>query len=131
MWEILGSRELQVVWGAGLGLLSTLCVCGCLWADVVRESSGLPETYETHLLSRLSEEEERRAAAEAALTALRAEAEHRANGSAAAAPATAHAACSLCGYWHADQRKVAGHITQCRRRAAREAAQSETEESPA
>lgn len=25
--------------------------------------------------------------------------------------AQAHAACALCGYWHADQRKVAGHIT--------------------
>jgi hypothetical protein len=41
LWQILSSRPLQVTWGAGLGLLSTLCVCGCLWADVVREGSGL------------------------------------------------------------------------------------------
>src|SRR5690349_17901418 len=65
VWEILADRGLQVVWGAGLGILSTLCVCGCLWADVVRESSGLPESYEAHLLGRLSEEEKKREAAEA------------------------------------------------------------------
>ncbi|MGH7486586.1 MAG: hypothetical protein ACREMY_13455, partial [bacterium] len=57
VWEILGSPALQVAWGAGLGLLSTLCVCGCLWADVVRDGSGLPEAYEAHLLGRLAEEE--------------------------------------------------------------------------
>ena len=122
VWEILADRGLQVVWGAGLGILSTLCVCGCLWADVVRESSGLPESYEAHLLGRLSEEEEKREAAEAELAALQEELVRHGEASAVAAPATAHAACTLCGYWHADQRKVAGHITQCRRRAAREAA---------
>jgi hypothetical protein len=26
-------------WSAGLGVLSTLCVCGCLWADVLRDGS--------------------------------------------------------------------------------------------
>ncbi|HET9677538.1 MAG TPA: hypothetical protein VFP21_08560, partial [Solirubrobacterales bacterium] len=41
IWDILGSRLLRVGWGAGLGLLSTLCVGGCLWADVVRDGSGL------------------------------------------------------------------------------------------
>jgi hypothetical protein len=48
LWQILSSRALRVAWGAGLGLLSTLCVCGCLWADVVREGSGLPASYEAH-----------------------------------------------------------------------------------
>ena len=61
VWEILGSRFLQVAWGSGLGLLSTLCVCGCLWADTVQEGSGLPEAYEARLQARLSEEEARRA----------------------------------------------------------------------
>ncbi len=57
VWEILGSPRLQVAWGAGLGLLSTLCVCGCLWADVVRDSERLPQSYEAHLLRRVEEEE--------------------------------------------------------------------------
>jgi len=54
LWDILGSRFLQVVWSTGLGLLSTLCVCGCLWAD---EGSGLADKYEAHLLRRISDEE--------------------------------------------------------------------------
>lgn len=122
VWEILGSRGLQVAWGAGLGLLSTLCVCGCLWADIVREGSGLAEAYETHLLGRIAEEEERRAALEADLAALQAETE-RASAAAASCkpgPVPTHAACELCGYWDPDQRKVAGHIRQHRQRAARE-----------
>jgi hypothetical protein len=117
VWEILGSRPLQVAWGAGLGLLSTLCVCGCLWADVVREGSGLPEAYEAHLLGRLAEEEKQRGAFEAELGALRRQAERT---TVPSAPPPRHAACEICGYWHEDQRKVAGHITQCRRKAARE-----------
>lgn len=138
VWEILGSRGLQVAWGTGLGLLSTLCVCGCLWADVVREGSGLPETYEAHLLSRLAEEEARRAALEADCAALRVEAERaRDSAPAVVAPVPTHAACGICGYWHPVQRKVAGHVTQCRRRAAREGTPaspepaSGAEESPA
>jgi hypothetical protein len=119
VWEILGSRGLQVAWGAGLGLLSTLCVCGCLWADVVREDPGLAEPYEAHLLGRIAEEEARRGALELDIASLRA----AAAGSEAQAPAPTHSACGLCGYWHPDQRKVAGHITQCRRRAAREGAE--------
>jgi hypothetical protein len=123
VWEILGSRGLQVAWGAGLGLLSTLCVCGCLWADVVREGSGLAETYEAHLLGRIAQEEARRGALEAELAALRAEAERpRGEAPAVAARRPTHAACELCGYWDPEQRKVAGHILQCRRRAARVAA---------
>lgn len=120
VWEILGSRSLQVAWGAGLGLLSTLCVCGCLWADVVREDSGLADSYETHLLGRIAEEEARRGTLELEVAALRAAAE-QASSAIAEVPQPTHAACGLCGYWHPEQRKVAGHITQCRRRAAREA----------
>jgi hypothetical protein len=122
VWEILGSRGLQVAWGAGLGLLSTLCVCGCLWADVVREDSRPPDRHEEHLLSLLAQEEEGRRALERELAVLRGQAE-RASSAALSAPApvSTHAACELCGYWHPEQRKVAGHITQCRRRAAREA----------
>ncbi|HEY0558441.1 MAG TPA: hypothetical protein VGG20_29590 [Thermoanaerobaculia bacterium] len=121
VWEILGSPALQVAWGAGLGLLSTLCVCGCLWADVVREGSGLSEAYEAHLLGRLAEEEKGRSALEAALITLRADAERAASvGAPSPASPPRHAACEICGYWHAEQRKVAGHITQCRRKAARE-----------
>ncbi len=41
VWQILSSRVLRILWGAGLGFLSTLCVCGCLWADVLREGSEL------------------------------------------------------------------------------------------
>ena len=124
VWEILGSRGLQVAWGAGLGLLSTLCVCGCLWADVVREDSGLAESYETHLLGRIAEEEARRGTLEQEVAALRAAAE-QASSAIAEVPQPTHAACGLCGYWHPEQRKVAGHITQCRRRAAREAQEVE------
>jgi hypothetical protein len=122
VWEILGSRELQVAWGAGLGLLSTLCVCGCLWADIVREDALPPERHEEHLLGLLAEEEARRGALEGELAALRAQAERASSAAPAmAVPVPTHAACELCGYWHPEQRKVAGHITQCRRRAAREA----------
>ena len=125
IWEILGTRPLQVAWGAGLGLLSTLCVCGCLWADVVREGSGLPEAYEAHLLGRLAEEEKQRGALEAELGALRRQAEGT---RAPSPPPTRHAACEICGYWHEDQRKVAGHITQCRRKAARDGRLAGSEE---
>ena len=119
IWDILGSRPVQVVWGAGLGLLSTLCVCGCLWADVVHDGSGLPEQYEVHLLGRLSHEEARRSALEAEVSALRAQVERAQSD---APPLKAHAACELCGYWNANQRKVAGHVLQCKRRAARSGA---------
>jgi len=119
-WEILGSPILRVAWSAGLGLLSTLCVCGCLWADILRDGSGLPEAYEAHLLGRITQEEAQRSALTAEVNALRAEIERAASAETAAPPAlTRHAACDLCGYWDADQRKVAGHIAQCRRRAAR------------
>jgi hypothetical protein len=119
-WEILGSPALRVAWSSGLGLLSTLCVCGCLWSDILRDNSGLPEAYETHLLSRIAEEEAQRSALTAEVNTLRAEVERAGSAPASApAPLTRHAACDLCGYWDADQRKVAGHITQCRRRAAR------------
>jgi hypothetical protein len=119
VWEILGSRALRVAWGSGLGLLSSLCVGGCLWADVVLDSSGLPEAYENHLLTRISDEEAHRSALEAQLSALRAEVERAGSGAPTALPAPArHASCPLCGYWHPQQPKVAGHITQCRRRAA-------------
>lgn len=102
--------------GAGLGLLSTLCVCGCLWADVVREGSGLAEQYETYLLGRIRDVEAQRSALEAEVSELRAQVE----GAPSAAPQrSTHSPCSLCGYWSADQRQVAGHITQCQRRAAR------------
>ena len=120
LWQILGTRALQVTWGAGLGVLSTLCVCGCLWADVVREGSGLAASYEAHLLGRVAEEVARASALEAQLSALRAQVEHATSAvPSAPAPLPTHSPCDLCGYWHEDQRKVAGHITQCRRRAAR------------
>jgi hypothetical protein len=126
LWQILSSSALQVAWGAGLGLLSTLCVCGCLWADVVREGSGLPASYEAHLLRRIAEEEARRSALEAQLSALPALAERVDPAESAALsaplPLPTHAPCDLCGFWNPDQRRVAGHITQCRRRAARSAA---------
>ena len=120
VWQILDSRSLRVAWGAGLGLLSTLCVCGCLWADVLREGSELAESYEAHLLGRIAQEQTRREETEAQLSALRAETERAASAAlSASAPLPAHAACPLCGYWDADQRKVAGHIRQCQRRSAR------------
>jgi hypothetical protein len=125
VWEILASRSLQVGWGAGLGLLSTLCVCGCLWADVVREGSGLPESYEAHLLARIDQEEKRRGALEADLAALRAEATP-----ALAEPPSNPAACAICGYWDSDQWRVAAHILGHRRTAVREEAPS-GEEKPA
>jgi hypothetical protein len=116
LWNILGSRLLEVAWSAGLGLLSTLCVCGCLWADVVREGSGLTEAYEAYLFGRISDVEAQRSALEAEVSALRAQGE----GAPSAAPQrSTHSACALCGYWSADQRRVAGHITQCQRRAER------------
>jgi hypothetical protein len=124
VWEILASRGLQVAWGAGLGLLSTLCVCGCLWADVVREDSGLANSYEAHLLGRIAEEEARRGALEREVASLHAAAEQASSSPPPLPiPQPTHTACELCGYWHPEQRKVAGHITQCRRRAAREAAE--------
>jgi hypothetical protein len=120
LWQILASPALQITWGAGLGLLSTLCVCGCLWADVVREGSGLTASYEAHLLGRVAEQEARTDALEVQLSALRAQTERAVSAAPAApAPPPTHSPCDLCGYWHEDQRKVAGHITQCRRRATR------------
>jgi hypothetical protein len=117
VWEILGSPGLQVAWGAGLGVLSTLCVCGCLWADVVREGSGLAESYEAHLLGRLAEEEASRAALEAKLAASCAEAEQASQaavGRRGAKEQRPHTPCARCGFWDPDQRKVAGHIRHCR-----------------
>jgi len=123
VWEILSTPGLQVAWGTGLGLLSTLCVCGCLWADVVREGSGLASAYEEHLLSRIAGEEERRSALEAELKAARAEAESaRQAAEAVAVPLSKHGACGICGFWDPDQRKVAGHISGHRRTAAGEKA---------
>ena len=116
LWTILDSRLLEVAWGAGLGLLSTLCVCGCLWADVVRDGSGLAEQYEAYLLGRISDVEAQRSALEAEVSALRAQVE---GAPSAARQRSTHSPCGLCGYWSADQRQVAGHITQCQRRAAR------------
>jgi hypothetical protein len=135
VWEILSSRGLQVAWGAGLGLLSTLCVCGCLWADVVREGSGLEETYEAHLLARIEKEEEWRAAIEtelAAKSARTAELEDQiATFKRMRKPVPKHRACDICGYWNPDQKKVAGHIANCRRRKAkREKAAAGTEPKP-
>ena len=131
VWEILGSRGLQVAWGAGLGLLSTLCVCGCLWADVVREDAGLAESYETHLLVRIDEEEKRRTELEAQLAAEVARALELEGQVAAMRPGPKHVACDICGYWDPDQRKVAGHIFHCRRRKAeRERALADGEPKP-
>jgi hypothetical protein len=135
VWEILATRGLQVAWGSGLGLLSTLCVCGCLWADVVREGGGLA-LYEQHLLGRIAEEEERGAGLEAQLAAesaraaeleaqLAAEASRAAKLEAKVAatqPGRKHAACDICGFWDPDQRKTAGHIFHCRLKAKRERA---------
>src|SRR4029077_14480694 len=117
VWQILSSRSLRIAWGGGIGLLSTLCICGCLLADALRDRSGLEANYETHLLDRIAQEQALRKKAEASLSALQADIERAA--SAAQAPLPTHAACPLCGYWSVDQRKVAGHVTQCRRRAAR------------
>lgn len=98
-WEILGSPALRIAWSSGLGLLSTLCVCGCLLADILRDSSGLPETYETHLLGRIEQVEAQRSALTTEVNALRAEIERAASAAAVApAPLTRHAACDLCGF---------------------------------
>jgi hypothetical protein len=128
VWEILGSRGLQVAWGAGLGLLSTLCVCGCLWADVVREDSGLAGDYEAHLLGRIAEEESRRGGLEVELAAMRAGAERASISVSTPAEPPTHTACPICGYWVPEQRRVAGHITQCRRKAMREGKSGSSEE---
>src|SRR3954451_17765176 len=134
VWEILSSRGLQVAWGAGLGLLSTLCVCGCLWADVVREDSGLAETYEAHLLARIEDEEKRRTAIETELAAKSARAAELEDQIAARKPVPKrvlkHRACDICGYWDPDQKAVAGHIANCRRKAKREKAAAGTEPKP-
>jgi hypothetical protein len=144
VWEILGARGLQVAWGAGLGLLSTLCVCGCLWADVVREGGGLAALYEQQLLGRIAAEEERGAGLEtqlAAETARAAQLEAQAVAQAARAakleakvaamqPGRKHAACDICGFWDPDQRKTAGHIFGCRRKAKRERAAGGGEPKP-
>jgi hypothetical protein len=130
VWEILASRGLQVSWGAGLGLLSTLCVCGCLWADVVREGSGLAEAYEGHLLGRIEAAEARALGLEAQWateTARAAELEARL---VAMGPEPRHGSCEICGYWVRDQRKVAAHVQQCRRRAERKGTRAGTEPKP-
>ncbi len=75
---------------------------------------GLPEAYETHLLSRIAQEEAQRSALTTEVNALRAEIELAVSAATVApVPLTRHAACDLCGYWDADQHRVAGHI--CRR----------------
>ena len=130
VWEILSSRGLQVAWGSGLGLLSTLCVCGCLWADAVREGSGLEETYEAHLLARIGEEETRSTVLETELAAENIRAAELEARIAALKPAPRHRACDICGYWDPDQKKVAGHIVHCRRKAKREQASAGTEPEP-
>jgi hypothetical protein len=130
VWEILSSRGLQVAWGAGLGLLSTLCVCGCLWADVVREGSGLAETYEAHLLARIEDEEKRRTAIETELAAKSARAAELEVQIPAPKRLLKHRACDICGYWDPDQRKVGGHVVHCRRKAKREQAAAGTEPKP-
>ena len=132
VWQILASRSLRVAWGIGLGLLSTLCVCGCLWADLVRE--GLPlaaaqpnatpeETDERSALrAQLGALQAQLEALATPLEALRALGESVASAAAGAdGPLPKHTPCPVCGFWNEDQRKVAGHITQCRRRAARSA----------
>ncbi len=132
VWKILSSRGLEVAWGAGLGLLSTLCVCGCLWADVVREGSGLAETYEAHLLARIENEAQQRTAIETELAAKSARAAELESQIAALKPLPKqHRACDICGYWDPDQKKVAGHIANCRRRKAkRDHASAGTEPKP-
>jgi hypothetical protein len=135
VWQILSSRVLRVAWGAGLGLLSTLCVCGCLWADVVRERAehaapyvpapeGEPEVERGSALeAQLSALAAQLSAVEAPLKALQAlsgSAPSAAQGVAESLPK--HSPCSECGFWDQDQHKVAGHITQCRRRVARSVA---------
>jgi uncharacterized membrane protein YqjE len=134
LWTILGSRGLRVAWGAGLGVLSTLCVCGCLWADVVREGAENPastapdsddekERRRSALTSQLSALSAQLSALETPLEAIRTLAGSAASAAASApGPLKRHAPCPECGFWNQDQRKVAGHITQCRRRTARSAA---------
>jgi hypothetical protein len=161
VWEILSSRALRLAWGSGLGLLSTLCVGGCLWADVVREGSELVGAEEGHRteesdhrsalrgeVSALRQDAERatnalevevsalRQDAERAssalgveVSALRQEVERAASALAALEPRTEHAACPHCGYWNADQRRVAGHVLQCRKKAGRSSS-STTEGDP-
>jgi hypothetical protein len=132
VWQILSSRVLRVAWGAGLGLLSTLCVCGCLWADVVREGAehaaptvpvpeAEPEDVKGNALeAQLNALAAQLSAVEAPLKALQALSGSAPSAAEAAAePLPKHSPCPECGFWDQDQRKVAGHITQCRRRAAR------------
>lgn len=117
VWEILASRGLEVSWGAGLGLLSTLCVCGCLWADVVREGSGLAEAYEVHLLGRIEAAEARAVGLEGQVAAGESRAAELQAQIVAMRPEPRHGACEICGYWDEEQRKVAAHIRYCRRKA--------------
>jgi hypothetical protein len=89
----------------------------------VRDGSGLAEEYEAHLLARIADEEARNSALAAELSALPADGQRAGSGAQSAPlPLPSHAACPHCGYWDVDQRRVAGHITQCRRRAARSSA---------
>jgi hypothetical protein len=125
VWEILSSRALRLAWGAGLGLLSTLCVGGCLWADVVREgtmASGAEEDFRTQSEARWSALEEK-------LGALRRDAERVADVPAARpVRSSEHAACPHCGYWTPDQRRVAGHVLHCRKKAERIATATDGQE---
>lgn len=128
VWEILSSRALRLAWGAGLGLLSTLCVGGCLWADVVREGampSGAEEDFRAQSEARWSALEEK-------LGALSRDAERVGSASAAETAArpmqTEHAACPYCGYWNPVQRRVAGHVLHCRRKSERVATAADREE---
>jgi len=127
VWEILSSRALRLAWGAGLGLLSTLCVGGCLWADVVREGA-MPTGAEEDFRSR---SEARWSALEEKLGALRRDAERDAEtppAPAARPMRTEHAACPHCGYWNPEQRRVAGHVLHCRRKTERIATAADSEE---
>jgi hypothetical protein len=121
VWEILATRGLQVAWGSGLGLLSTLCVCGCLWADVVREGGGLAERG-AGLETQLAAESARAAELEAQVAAQASRAAKLEAKVAATQPGRKHAACDICGFWDPDQRKTAGHIFHCRLKAKRERA---------
>jgi hypothetical protein len=146
VWAILGSTSLRVAWSSGLGLLSTLCVCGCLWSDLLREE-GSAEPYESYLLGRIEQQERegaeltrqrdtlsaelralQTAQADASrtkealadqLTALLAKRERETGNTELREPPTRHSACKFCGFWNPDQRTVAGHIKNCRRRRAR------------
>ena len=120
VWEILGLPRPPGRLGSGTRAVCRRSayagVCGPMSSA---RAPGLPEAYEAHLLSRIAEEETRRAALEAELAACARRRSAQSATSAAGDAADSTPPASICGYWHADQRKVAGHITQCRRKAAR------------